>query len=211
MLTYIRWSRLLPKSLDYLQSVSSVTTSSLRLATLDCLIPGSPETKAIARMVFHSLVLPLALFLWAFVSVLLMWSLGRFSLTTRRWVSDPELMRRPRLVRCAAHFINAVVLAVAKFSESTPELPNLKKYLTKRLVISCIVLAYTFYEPFTSTMLLILQCQRVGGPQSKIEVDYNTTHTSWLQNSSQPGGSGQNTVLALWGKPAPVWEDGLYW
>ena len=33
MLTYIRWSRLLPDSFDYLQSMSSITTSSFRLAT----------------------------------------------------------------------------------------------------------------------------------------------------------------------------------
>jgi hypothetical protein len=115
---------------------------------------------------------------------------------------------RRKVVQKLVLLLNAVVLGVAKIAESAPELPAFRRYLSKRLAISCIVLAYTFYEPFTSTMLLILQCQRVAGPVSAIQKGYNDTHTYWLYNSN----NSSNAVLqGLWGKPAPVWEDGLYW
>ena len=108
-----------------------------------------------------------------------------------------------------ARGLNTVVVGVATFAESAPVLASLKVYLTKRVVISCIVLAYTFYEPFTSTMLLILQCQRVGGPEPGIQEYYNREHAKWLQGNSsleKPTAS-----MGLWGKQAPAWEDGFYW
>ena len=202
---YLRWARLLPTAIMNLQATTSITTSSFQLANLDCLLTGSPETKAIIRMIFYSLVLPAALFFCALLSILLVWGLGRFSITTRRWISEPTFQAKHRVIQSLGRALNTVVLAVGTFAGTAPELPPLKKFLKRRIIVSTVVLAFALYQPFTSTMLLILQCQRLGGPTPGEENYYNNAHTNWLQNYNS------TTSAGLWGKPAPVWANDLVW
>jgi hypothetical protein len=198
-LQYLRWARLLPAELLNLQSTSSLTTTSFQLANLDCLLPGDPETKAITRMVIYSLVLPAALFMWAFLAILLVWALGRLSVTTRRWVSDPEYQTKSRVVQSLGRALNSFSLSVAKFAGTAPELPPLWRFVKRRMIVSAVVLSFTLYQPFTSNMLLILQCQHIARPTDRAEVKYEETHSAWLEKYN-------STSVGLWGKEAPVWD-----
>jgi hypothetical protein len=205
ILQYLRWARLLPSAFSTLQSASSITTSSFQLANLDCLLTANPETNAITRMTFYSLVLPAALSFAAMLVTLLTWAMGCLAITTRRWVSDPCHQTRSKYLQGLLHWVNSAVEGIATFAGTAPKLPRLKNFLSQRMVISGVVLAFTLYQPFTSTMLLILQCQRLEGPSNAIERYHQDTHSSWLQDNAA------TTAMGLWGKPAPSWQMETLW
>ena len=158
-------------------------------------------------MVSYSIVLSVALFLCAFLAILLVWGLGWFSITTRRWIAEPAFQAKPKVVQAFGSGLNTAVLVVATFAGTAPELPPFKKFLVKRMIVSSVVLAFTLYQPFTSTMLLILQCQRLGGPKGdSVEEYYSKSHTEWVQQYNSTA-----APVGLWGKPAPVWTDDMLW
>jgi hypothetical protein len=195
MLRYLRWTQLIPEPLDFIESLSSATTSSLRLSTLDCIIPGSPEIKALARMISQALVLPLAIFLWCVGSLVFLWAMEQFSWVTSRWLSNAWRRGRSNGVIWMLRVLDLTAQGFAVLGMVAPNIP-LKQYLRKTLLVTLIVLGYSFYEPFMSTMLQILQCQQVGLPMDEVQRSYAATHMEWLLGRVPPAAAGNGTTTA---------------
>lgn len=216
MLRYLRWTQLIPEPLDFIEGLSSATTSSFRLSTLDCLIPGTPETKALARMISQALVLPLAVFLWCLGSLVFLWAMERFSWVTSRWVSTAWRKGRGKAVIWVLRVVDMTARGLAVLGMVGPYVP-LKQYLRKTLLVTVIVLGYSFYEPFMSTMLQILQCQQVGLPMDSVQQSYADTHEAWLLGRAEVAGNGsagEAAAAAVYGNSGPrqgLGTNEVYW
>jgi hypothetical protein len=152
---------------------------------LDCLLPGPQEWHAFIKLFARTIALPLLLLIASALMWTSCWLFRHFARRLHRKYAHRHTVRWQPLRRVQRQ----VSVAPDPF----------KAYLSPRMLITVVVLAYSLYPLVTSGLLYTLQCVYIPGPYSAVEsaaVEYSRRHYDWLLSRTAAANSSSSGVAA---------------